>query len=61
MQKRCRVEQKITKVLFVCFVCRVDFIMFRKHPNRKFPVDLEQEKDARFETRERCNRICLDL
>lgn len=55
----CRAENH--KSFFVGFVCRVDFIMFRKHPNRKFPVDLEQEKDARFETRERCNRICLDL
>lgn len=55
----CRAENH--KSFFVGFVCRVDFIMFRKHPNRKFPVDFEQEKDARFETRERCNRICLDL
>lgn len=55
----CRAENH--KSFFVGFVCRVDFIMFRKHPNRKFPVDFEQEKDARFETRERCNRICLEL
>lgn len=46
MQKRCHGEQKITKVFRECFVRHVDFTMFRKHP--KFPVDMEQEKDARF-------------
>lgn len=39
----------------------VNFIMFRKLPNKKFPIDLEQEKFAIFGTREICERVCRFL